>query len=244
MGRRKTVKAKLSENRCQGIGPDYVPFYKANEGGSRGTTSLIPDKIEGRMIHCLSDTETMMYYLLRWNPNVIHIREQYLLDHDLINEVRRELGYRPVSSMAQYTTDFLVDMADASQSAYSVKFRREEFDPNALCYRGREDAYRRLIERQRTEQVYWESQSVDFHIVTREDLMEHRILIKNIQFVMGFYDDAYVVNADQKLLYLIAHHVIEVSMDKEFINPRHLQHSLGLDIDSIYEQVRREQRYG
>ena len=230
MGRRKSVKTKLQENRCQGIGPDYVPFIKVNESGSRGTASMIPDKIEGRMIHCLSDTESMMYYLLRWNTSVAHIREQYLLDHELVNDVRQAL----------HTTDFLVDMIDASQTAFSVKFRREELDPNSPCYKGREDAYRKLIERQRTEQVYWESQDVEFHIVTRDDLMEHRILIKNIEFVWGFYDDAYVMNDDQALLYLIAHHIIEVPMDKEFLNPRQLRQFLGVDIKQLYEQVRKE----
>lgn len=237
MGRRKTNKAKLAEGRCQGIGPDYVPFIKANEGGGRATTSMIPDPIEGRMIHCLSDTESMMYYLLRWNPEVAHIREQYLLDHDRINDVRDQLGYRRVPEQACFTTDFLVDYADGSQQAYSVKFRTREFDPNAKIYQGREYAYARLIERQNTERLYWESQDVKFNIVTRDDLMKYRIQIKNIAFILRFWDDAFIVNTEQKLLYLAAHHIVTLPIEQEFINPKQLAASMGFDIDAVYEKT-------
>ncbi|MGN8943782.1 TnsA endonuclease N-terminal domain-containing protein [Bariatricus sp. HCP28S3_E4] len=237
MGKRKTNKAKLAEGRCQGIGPDYVPFYKANEGGSQATTSMIPDPIEGRMIHCLSDTETMMYYLLRWNTEVLHIREQYLLNHERVNDVRSQLGYSRVPEQACFTTDFLVDFKDGSQQAYSVKFRTGDFNPNAIIYKGREHAYARLIERQNTERLYWESQDVKFNIVTRDDLMQYRIQIKNIAFVMRFWDDTFIVNRQQKLLYLIAHHIVVVSMDKEFINPKQLADSMSFDIDAVYAKT-------
>ena len=238
MGKRKTNKAKLAEGRCQGIGPDYVPFYKANEGGNRATASMIPDPIEGRMVHCLSDTESMMYYLLRWNPEVAHIREQYLLDQDRVNDVRQELGYSRVTQQACFTTDFLVDFADGSQQAYSVKFQSKEFDPSARIYQGRDYAYARLIERQNTERLYWESQDVKFNIVTRDDLMPFRIQIKNVAFLMRFWDDRFITNRQQKLLYLIAHHIIDVpDMNTEFINPRQLERDVAVDIDAVYERT-------
>lgn len=237
MGRRKSNKKKLEEGRCQGIGPDYVPFYKANEGGSRGTASMIPDPIEQRMVHVLSDTEGMLYYLLRWDEEVEHIREQYLLDAERINDVRRELGYSLVPKSACFTTDFLVDYRDGSQRAYSVKFSSQQFDVRSKEYAGRESAYARLIERQNTERLYWESQDVPFSIVTRDDLIKHRIQIKNIAFIMRFYDGLLVTNTEQKLLYLIAHHIVTVPIEEEFINPKQLAERMAFDIDGAYEKA-------
>lgn len=237
MARRKSNKKKLEEGRCQGIGPDYVPFYKANEGGSRGTASMIPDPIEQRMVHVLSDTEGMLYYLLRWDEEVEHIREQYLLDTERINDVRRELGYSRVPKSACFTTDFLVDYRDGRQHAYSVKFSSQQFDVRSKEYAGRESAYARLIERQNTERLYWESQDVPFSIVTRDDLIKHRIQIKNIAFIMRFYDELLVTNTEQKLLYLMAHHIITVPIEEEFINPKQLAEHMTFDIDGAYEKA-------
>ena len=237
MAKRKSNRAKLQEGRCQGIGPDYVPFFKANEHGGRATRSMIPDPIEGRMVHCLSDTEAMLYYLLRWNTDVLHIREQYLLDSELVNEARKRLGYCPLPPLACYTTDFLVDMRDGLQKAFSVKYRASEFSPTSRIYNGRQYAYTALIERQNTEREYWESQGVEFHVVTRDDLMQYRIYIKNIAFVMKFWDETNVVNTEQMLLYLMAHHIIEVPMDLEFINPKELVSQGQYDVKALFERT-------
>lgn len=234
MGKSKSNKKKIAEGRCTGIGPDYVPFHMSNENSSRATSPMIPDRTEGRMVHCLSDTEAMLYSLLRWNTNVEHIREQFLLDIERVNEVREKLGYKKAPSSACFTTDFLVDFFDGTQKAFSVKFRKSEFDPNSRIYRGRPRAYARLIERQNTERAYWESLGVEFHIVTRDDLMPYRTLIKNIDFVMGFWDEISIVNKDQMILYLIAHHIIEVPMDKTFLNPRKLVEEASFDIEATF----------
>ncbi len=236
MASRKTNKKKIMDGRCTGIGPTYVPFYLSNENASCATSPMIPDRIEGRMVHCLSDTEAMLYSLLRWNIEIEHIREQYLLDTERINQVRKELGYSRVPLTTCFTTDFLVDFINGNQKAYSVKFRRSDFNPNSKKYKGRPNAYIRMVERQNTERAYWESLGVEFHIVTRDDLMQHRILIKNIDFVMGFWDESSIVNTDQMLLYLIAHHIIEVPMDIDFINPRALASSAKFDIEAVYRQ--------
>ena len=77
MGRRKSTKSLLKDYAKHGGSiENYRPFLKSNGGGSRGTVSLVPDPIEHRMIHLLSDTESMMYYFLRCDENVAHIREQ------------------------------------------------------------------------------------------------------------------------------------------------------------------------
>ena len=74
MSKQKSNMKKIAEGRCQGIGANYVPFFKASEAKSIGTASMIPDMIEGRMIHTLSTVETDLYYMLRWDDAVEHIR--------------------------------------------------------------------------------------------------------------------------------------------------------------------------
>lgn len=234
MGRRKSYKKKIEEGRCTGTGPDYKAFYLSNEGVSRASSPMIPDRIEGRMIDCLSDTEAMLYSLLRWNTRIAHIQEQYQLDIERVNMVRTELGYKEVPSNTPFTTDFYVEFVDGTEKAFSVKFRKSEFNSNSRIYRGRNDKYARLIERQNTEIAYWKSLGVEFKIVTRDVLMEYRTLIKNIDFVLGFWDESSVVNKDQMILYLIAHHIIEVPMDIEFINPRKLVSEARFDIEDTF----------
>lgn len=233
---RKSVKKKLQEGRGQGCGTAYVPFHKANESRSRGTAYQIPDPIERRTVHVLSDTEAMLYYLLRWNEEVEQIREQYLLDAERVNEVRRALGYSQVSYMTCYTTDFLVDYRNGVQRAFSVKFSQQDFDASSKRYAGREKRYVQLIERQNTERLYWESQGISFSIVTRDDLLQHRIQIKNIAFLMRFYDEMFISTTEQKLLYLLAHHVIHVPMENEFLNPRQLLAKADFDVDAAFEK--------
>ncbi|MCC8045733.1 MAG: TnsA endonuclease N-terminal domain-containing protein [Clostridiales bacterium] len=237
MPKRKSVKTKLKESRCQGIGPDYVPFYMANEGGSSGTCSMIYDPREGRMVHCLSRTETMCYRMLTWQRDVLHIREQFLLDHDLVNEAREKLGYSRIPETLVYTTDFLVTYRDGHEAAFSVKYSEKEFDRNSKQYEGREYRYDSLVMRQNTEREYWESQGVSFSIVTRELLMKYQIRIMNIALVMGFYDEIYISSKEQKLLYLIAHHYVDVDMDTEPLNPKKLAASMPFDIDAVYEKA-------
>lgn len=238
MARQKTNEKKIQEGRCTGIGPDYVPFFKANEAKSMGTASMIPDMIEGRMIHTLSTVETDFYWLLRWSDDTLHIREQYLLDSVYINDVRMTLGLKRVSSNTCYTTDFLVDLIDGSQRAYSVKFKAADFDPNNIKYAGSPKRYAALIERQNIERLYWESQGIPFSIITSE--LINRVYSKNIAYVMGFYNPLLICNSEQKLMYLIAHKIVHVDMEHEKLNPKRLLEQLNIDVDTLYEKVTSE----
>lgn len=235
MARQKTNMKKIQEGRCTGIGASYVPFFKANEAKSMGTASMIPDAFEGRMIHTLSTTETDFYWLLRWSDDTLHIREQYLLNHEHVNDVRTSLGLKQVPANCCYTTDFLVDLVDGMQRAYSVKFKAADFDPNNIKYAGSLKRYAALIERQNIERLYWESQGIPFAIITSESI--NRVYSKNIAYVMGFYNPLLICNAEQKLMYLIAHKIIRVDMEREKLNPKRLLEQLDIDVDTLYEKA-------
>lgn len=235
MARQKTNIKKIQEGRCTGIGANYVPFYLASEAKSMGTASMIPDAFEGRMIHTLSTVETDFYWLLRWSDDTLHIREQYLLNRAYVNDVRVSLGLKQVPANCCYTTDFLVDLIDGSQRAYSVKFKAADFDPNNIKYAGSPKRYAALIERQNIERLYWESQGIPFAIITSESI--NRTYSKNIAYVMGFYNPLLICNSEQKLMYLIAHKIVRVNMEHEKLNPKQLLEQLDIDVDALYEKA-------
>ena len=228
----KSYKRRIEEGRCQGIGTDYVPFITSREARSIGTSSSIYDPIEGRLVHVLSTVESDLYYMLRWNPDVKYIREQYLLDTELMNVIAKELG---VSVGNYYTTDFLIDYHDGSQKAYSVKSSKHIFDLENREYRGNKKKLNSLVNRQKMEMIYWESQGVPFAIVTQEDI--NLDLVTNVKNVMSCYQELRVTNTVQKLMYLIAHRIIEVPMDVARINFQKLAQNATFDIDDLYEKV-------
>ena len=177
-----------------------MPFYTSREARSIGTSTAIPDPIEHRMVEVLSMTEYYQYWLLRWDDNTKYIREQYLLDTDYMNKIRVSRGLRTVPQTICYTTDFLVDEMDGRRHAYFVKMSRRAFDRNSIQYRGKLRKYMRMMERMSLEKEYWESQDVDFSIVTMDDI--NRKLAVNIAYVMEYYNDMFCKTLEQKLLYL------------------------------------------
>lgn len=227
----KSVKKKIEEGRCQGIGSSYIPLILVEEARSIATATRIPDPIEGRDVHTMSTTETMLYWHIRWDENVRYIREQLLLDSDRINEVRETLGLGRTKSY--YSTDFLIDYKDGSQKAYSVKWKRSAFDRNDTEYDGYSSRYYALINRQNIERVYWEEQGVPFSIVTREDL--DRTYAANVELVMGYYKPDFIVGRHQKLAYLIAHRIITVDMKGGYLDFERLLSETKIDIDTTYE---------
>lgn len=228
----KSHKRKIEEGRCQGYGKDYTPFILVREYKGRGTASVIWDPFEERLIHCLSQTEVAVYETIRWQDNVEHIREQYLLDTDRMNAIAEELGMKKAP---WWTTDFLVDYDDGSKTAFSVKYDRSAFDPNKRTYRGKESRLHNLVMRQRAEQIYWESQKVRFKLVTNEDI--NQVLVWNVKSVMSYYESFKVISKEQKLKYLIAHKYVYIPMDKQILDFHEIVERAGFDVDELYKRV-------
>ena len=229
-----SAKRKIEQGRCQGYGPDYIPFYKANEFSSSGTASIIADPIEGRQVHTMSTVETDFYWNIRWDPEVVHIREQYLLDTDRMNLIREKMGLKKVTGL-YYTTDFLVDYADGEIRAYSIKYSRDVFDRSSRRYRGRENKFDSMIVRQRLEKVYWESQGVPFSIVTKEDVDRYKA--RNVESVMACYQPWRCRTTEQKFRFLIAHRFIDIPMEGRYLNFQREAENAGFDIEWKYEKA-------
>ena len=92
-----------------------------------------------------------------------------------------------------------------------------------------------MIERQKIEQLYWESQNVPFSIITADHI--NRTLAKNISFVMSFYEPTFISSTEQKLMYLVAHKIVEINMEDALIKPKQLAATMTFDINATYEKA-------
>ena len=90
---RITEEGKLKQNRGTGTGADYIPWIRAREFNSKGTASTFADYKHGREIQVLSQGELYYYYLLRWQDDVVDIREQYPLDFEETIKIADEMGW-------------------------------------------------------------------------------------------------------------------------------------------------------
>ena len=235
--RMKSVRKKIAEGRCRGIGAEYTPFLRIQEARSSGTATMVPDPIEGRNVHLLSTTEKDLYFMLRIGAGVEHIREQMLLDMNSINILLQKRGLPRAGDNIAYTTDLLVNYQDGREIAYSVKWSKDLFNVDSVRYQGRKHKYYSLINRQDVEREYWESQGVDFCIVTHEYI--NHILASNNRLLMGYYDDRLgLYNSQQRLLHLMARgYITWPKISSEYIVPAKLVEQFPYDIDSYYERV-------
>lgn len=192
---------KIKEGRGKGTGANYKPWIKIREVGSQGTACTVRDYKHGREIHLLSQGEMYFYYLLRWDDNVIDIREQYPLNLKETKGICDELRWMyPNKGKTHMTTDLLVTLADGSLVAYSVKSDRKELENP------------RTIEKLHIEKTYWQRRGVDFKLVFKSDV--NRIKVRNIMDVVSCYDPRNVQDVFGVIRHKIAHKEILVDMDK------------------------------
>lgn len=204
--KRKSDKTKLAEGRCLEGGNQYVGFIKANEIGSIGTSTEIPDPIAGRTVDVLSMGEKEFFYIMRFRDDVDLIQEQMRLSSEVVRKICEEHGFRiPQNTLS---TDFLVTFYDGSRTAYSIKSGINEFNPQASSYNA-------LLIRQYIELEYWKRHGVKFQIVLRENL--NGILAANIANCMAYYNSAHVVSEETMLKYLVAHKAVQIPMDQKII---------------------------
>ena len=200
--RKVSEETKIKEGRGTGHGADYKPWIKVNEINSNGVTCILIDWKHKRGVHLLSRGEKAAYLLLRWNKDVIDIREQFPLDIDETNRIADELGFnRPAQGRLHMTTDLLVDYADGTQRAISVKTSRTEFSENI---RNRELAI--------IESIYWKRHGVEWSFVESDRF--NKVKVSNIENVTAFWDISDVTSEIDYAKHLIARGKVTVDMDR------------------------------
>ena len=198
MARRLSDETKKKRKMGTGEGKDYIPYITTSEFNSRGTTSVIKDWKTGRGVHCLSQGETLWYYILRWDDNNVDIREQYPLDVDKTVAIAEEMGIQYPRNKAQVmTTDFLVTEADGTLHAYSVK--SDEFISE------------RKLQLLCIEKMYWNKQGIKFDVLLKRNV--NKVLAHNIRLVTEFYDSSYVFDWYSAFKHKIA--IKEIKIDIE-----------------------------
>ena len=200
MSRRISGKSKVERKMGKGEGACYKPYITTSEFNSTGTTSVVKDWKTGRGVHCLSQGEAILFYLLRWDDNNADIREQFPLDFDETVAIAKEMGFNPPKDVM--TTDMLVTLVDGSYVAYSVKADKNlsNRQMQLLC-----------IEKQ-----YWINREVPYNLVFKTDM--NATLASNIRLVTEFYDPALVFDEVSAIKHKIAIKEYKLDMSKKLID--------------------------
>lgn len=228
--KQKSDRQKLQEGRCLGEGKDYIGFIKANEAKSTGTAAEIFDPVADRTVDVLSRGEKEFFWIMRYRDDVIQIREQMMMNKEIIDSICAEKGYKAPQHIL--STDFLVDLKNGKHVAYSIKSSRNEFDRYSNKYRLRPDRYRNLIMRQLIEKEYWEKHGIEFYIVFKEEL--NHAYAKNIETCMKFYKRETVFDEESLLKHLIAHKLLKLPMEKGDINFSALAKTMSNELEGWF----------
>lgn len=221
--KRVTGKTKKRQKRGLGTGKNYNPWIHCREVRSKGTKSLLVDWKHGRQIHLLSRNETYMYFILRWNDDVVDIREQYPLNRTTTNKIADALGIThprlwndPNECM---TTDFLVTVNENGiEKTKAISVKNSYID---VFGDENKPKVKRRIEIQSIEMNYWQLKGVDFKIKFG-DRDINKVFARNIEVIVNYYDLKNVHSLHEFMLYLLAHKYIEVDLEKEPLNVQKL----------------------
>lgn len=217
MGRKVTEETKTRQKRGQGTGKDYNPWIHIQEMSSKGTKEILNDWKTGRQVHLLSQNEVRWYYILRWNDDVLDIREQFPLELEKTLDIAEAMGVKhPKDRHTHMTTDMLVTYRNEKNErfyrAYSVK------DHVSQIFGDLSDGkVLRQVEIQRIEMAYWKLQGIEFQNVFGDRDIDP-IYAGNIRLLVSYYDPREVVDERSMVKYLCAHKQIEVDLRRGELN--------------------------
>ena len=210
MSRHIRESTKIAQGRCAKIGIDWKPWIQAQEFSSIGTRALPIDWVTGRTVHCLSQVERSVFFVLRWNSQVDFNCEQARLDRSSTAEIADRFGFRHVNNdKTCMTTDFLVIMKSGKIVAVSVKNDRGFLTSN-------EQRDIRQRERLIIEQTYFEDRGIPWCLVFKDNI--NQTLVHNINIVTEYYDSNRIHDRISYIKHLIAHKQLDVDMESDIID--------------------------
>ncbi|NMZ32832.1 TnsA endonuclease N-terminal domain-containing protein [Pseudomonas proteolytica] len=167
-----------------GAGASYVPWLRVQDVPSIGRSHKIQGVKIDRIHHLLSDLERSYFLVCEFSEDVVDIREQYpLLPSERAQAIAKSIDVRypryPRTTLPYVmTTDFLLTVKDLNGNfksvARTVKYRSD------LVGKGS----KRTLEKLEIEKRFWQSQGVDWKIVTDEFFT--RDLIKNLGLIRKY----------------------------------------------------------
>jgi hypothetical protein len=208
---------KIKQKRGQGTGADYNPWIHIQEVSSLGTKEIFNDWKTGRQMHLLSQNEVRWYYILRWNDDVLDIREQFPLELEKTLDLAEAMGVKhPKNRHTHMTTDMLVTFRnnknDRFYRAYSIK------DNVAQIFGDLSNKeVLRQVEIQRIEMAYWKLHGIEFRNVFGDRDIDP-IYAGNIRMLISYYDPREVVDERSMVKYMCAHKQIDVNLRHGALN--------------------------
>ena len=189
----KDVK-KLSAKRGEGIGKDYVPFFKVNDLSSSGESVRVKGAKTSRIHHLLSGLEFLTFQILDWSPGVVDIREHFPLNISETISLADSLGVNhPVfnNKLKVVTTNFLIDLEGGEKLAINVLYKKEL-------------SKKRSLEKLQLEKSYWQKKGVRWLIVTEDQFTVE--LKENMAWIRPFInlndsEEVQLMNETQKILF-------------------------------------------
>lgn len=202
-------KTKRKQQRGEGRGSEYKPEIRVNEvKGHLGTHMAPRDYKMNRAMQFLSQGEAMLNSILRFDDNVVDIREQYPLPIDATEIIAWQLGKRQPMVRGEkvpFTVDLLADYIDGHSEAYSVKVSRAELLKS-----------RSQIENLYIMKTYCESVGIPFHQVYTEDL--NRTYAENLSRIVYYWNPDTVEDKVGLFKFLIAHKYIQIDLESDVID--------------------------
>ena len=166
----KTYRRYLDEGRGSGDLAAYKPWLYTRDFPSKGKVTRIKGLVTGRIHHLFSRLELICFLYLESLPKIEDIKEQFPLPLHATQLIAAKLKIKhPEVSGFPYvmTTDFYYRQ-DSQWHAIQIK------QSTAL-----ED--KRVLEKFEIEKCYWESQNIDFKIMTEQNLNPN--LARNIMWL-------------------------------------------------------------
>ena len=172
----KLISKRDSEGRGQGRGEAYKPGLLIQDVPSQGLATRVQGWKTNRIHHFLSKLELLYFYLLEWALIVSDIREQYPLDLKETLLIAEQLGLRhPTDPHTRHpvvmTADFLVTVRrpiGIEEKARTIKYSKDL-------------SSQRVMEKFEIERLYWKERSIDWGIVTENEI--NRVMAANIEWV-------------------------------------------------------------
>lgn len=178
----KTLEKMMKEGRGSGMGETYKPWILIQDVPSLGRATRLKGIKTNRQHEFLSDLERNYFYILEYSDDVTDIREQFpLFPLEETILIAKELGIKPPTDPISnepivMTTDFLITINKNGKNidvARTIKFKNDLLNE-------------RVLEKFEIERKYWERRSIDWGIVTEEEI--NKDLVQNISFIHSYYD--------------------------------------------------------
>lgn len=185
---------KLSENRGEGIGKDYIPFFRVHELSSSGESVRVKGTKTSRIHHLLSGLEFLTFQVFDWSPHVVDIREHFPLNLSETTILADHLGLNHPAvkqKLKVVTTNFLIDLEGGEKLAINVLYKKEL-------------SKKRNLEKLQLEKSYWQQRGVKWLVVTEDQFTAE--LKENMAWIRPYMnlsegEEVQIINDTQNILF-------------------------------------------